>query len=221
MQPAALPRSLLAFAARFPDDRACAAFLAELRWPGGFRCECGSTRAWHHASRPRVFQCAICRRQYSVTAGTVMHRAKVPLVEWFWAAWAFSQDKRGVSALQLESVCARGTTVVTDGWSSYARASEMDAKGVELTEQIIGAAIAVHRALGPGLLESTYEACLAFELLERRLRTERQTALPVIYRGVRVDCGYRLDLIVEGMVVSSRRSSACCCRSTTRRCSRT
>lgn len=76
----------------------------------------------------------------------------------------------------------------------------MDAKGVEITEQI-GAAIAVHRALGPGLLESTYEACLAFELLERRLRIERQTALPVVYRGVRIDCGYRLDLIVEGMVV--------------------
>lgn len=74
-------------------------------------------------------------------------------------------------------------------------------KGVELTEQIIGAAIAVHRALGPGLLESTYEACLAFELLERRLRIERQTALPVVYRGVRIDCGYRLDLVVEGMVV--------------------
>ena len=77
----------------------------------------------------------------------------------------------------------------------------MDAKGVEITEQIIGAAIAVHRALGPGLLESTYEACLAFELMERRLRIERQTALPVVYRGVRIDCGYRLDLIVEGMVV--------------------
>jgi len=77
----------------------------------------------------------------------------------------------------------------------------MDAKGVEITEQIIGAAIAVHRALGPGLLESTYEACLAFELLERRLRIARQTALPVVYRGVRIDCGYRLDLVVEEMVV--------------------
>lgn len=77
----------------------------------------------------------------------------------------------------------------------------MEGKGAEITEQILGAAIAVHRALGPGLLESTYEACLTYELLERQLRIERQTALPVIYRGVRIDCGYRLDLVVEGTVV--------------------
>ncbi len=74
-------------------------------------------------------------------------------------------------------------------------------RGAEVTEQVLGAAIAVHRALGPGLLESAHEACLAFELLERRLHIERQSALPVVYRGVRIDCGYRLDLVVEGMVV--------------------
>ena len=77
----------------------------------------------------------------------------------------------------------------------------MGLKGEEITEQILGSAIAVHRALGPGLLESAYEACLAFELLERRLRVERQVSLPVVYRGVRIDCGYRLDLVVEAMVV--------------------
>src|SRR5262245_27569231 len=77
----------------------------------------------------------------------------------------------------------------------------MEGRGSEVTEQILGGAIAVHRALGPGLLESAYEACLAFELLERGLRIERQTSLPVVYRGVRVDCGYRLDLVVEGTVV--------------------
>lgn len=77
----------------------------------------------------------------------------------------------------------------------------MDGRGAEITEQILGGAIAVHRALGPGLLESTYEACLAYELVERRLRIDRQTALPVVYRGVRIDCGYRLDLVVEGTVI--------------------
>lgn len=77
----------------------------------------------------------------------------------------------------------------------------MEGRGADITEQILGAAIAVHRTLGPGLLESTYEACLAYELLERRLRIERQTALPVVYRGVRIDCGYRLDLVVQGTVV--------------------
>ena len=70
-----------------------------------------------------------------------------------------------------------------------------------LSEAIIGAAIAVHRELGPGLLESAYEACLAFELIDRGLCVARQKELPIIYRSVRVDCGYRLDLLVEEMVI--------------------
>ena len=73
----------------------------------------------------------------------------------------------------------------------------MEGRAVDITEQILGAAIAVHRALGPGLLESTYEACLAFELVDRGLTIARQAALPVVYRGVRIDCGYRLDLVVQ------------------------
>jgi GxxExxY protein len=71
----------------------------------------------------------------------------------------------------------------------------------EITEQVIASAIAVHRVLGPGLLESAYEACLAYELAERGLAVERQKGLPVTYRGVKVDCGYRIDLLVEGRVV--------------------
>jgi GxxExxY protein len=70
-----------------------------------------------------------------------------------------------------------------------------------LTRQIITAALAVHRELGPGLLESAYEACLAFELLDRGLPFERQKPLPLIYRGRTMDCGYRLDLLVDGLVV--------------------
>jgi len=71
----------------------------------------------------------------------------------------------------------------------------------EITEQIIGSAIDVHRALGPGLLESAYEACLMFELVSRGLRVEQQKALPVTYRDVKLDCGCRLDLVVENFVV--------------------
>lgn len=70
-----------------------------------------------------------------------------------------------------------------------------------ITESVIGAAIEVHRALGPGLLESAYEACLAFELAQRGLRVEQQKPLPVIYRDVKLDCGYRLDLLVEEAVI--------------------
>jgi GxxExxY protein len=70
-----------------------------------------------------------------------------------------------------------------------------------ITEKIIGAAIQVHRVLGPGLLESAYEACLAFELGRRGLKLEQQKPLPVIYERVKLECGYRIDLLVEGSVV--------------------
>jgi len=70
-----------------------------------------------------------------------------------------------------------------------------------ITDAIIGAAIEVHRALGPGLLESAYEACLAFELAQRGLRVSQQKPLPVIYKGVELEVGYRLDLLVEDAVI--------------------
>ena len=71
----------------------------------------------------------------------------------------------------------------------------------ELSERVIGAAIRVHRELGPGLLESAYEACLAFELRESGLQVFTQVPLPVVYRGVKLDCGYRLDFVVEGQLL--------------------
>ena len=70
-----------------------------------------------------------------------------------------------------------------------------------LTHQIIGAAIAVHNELGPGMLESANEACLLFELLDRGLTVERQKQLPLTYRGQTLDCGFRIDLLVENQVV--------------------
>ncbi len=71
----------------------------------------------------------------------------------------------------------------------------------QITETIIGAAIEVHRVLGPGLLESSYEECLCRELTLRRLPFERQRPLPVEYKGVHLDCGYRLDVLVADTVV--------------------
>ncbi len=71
----------------------------------------------------------------------------------------------------------------------------------DLTEAIIGAAIEVHRALGPGLLESAYVQCLCHELQLRGLPFVREHPLPVIYKGLQLDCGYRIDLIVDGTVV--------------------
>jgi GxxExxY protein len=71
----------------------------------------------------------------------------------------------------------------------------------QLTEEIIGAAMEVHRALGPGLLESAYEMCLCRELAVRELEFERQKPISVEYKGVKLACGYRADLIVESLVL--------------------
>jgi GxxExxY protein len=70
-----------------------------------------------------------------------------------------------------------------------------------LTEKIIGVAIEVHRHLGPGLLESAYEECLCYELKQSGVAFKRQVPLPVIYKGIRLECGYRVDLVVEDQVV--------------------
>ncbi|WP_303317089.1 GxxExxY protein [Flavivirga abyssicola] len=70
-----------------------------------------------------------------------------------------------------------------------------------LTEKIIGAAIEVHRALGPGLLESAYQECLLFELKRLGLSTSKEIALPIIYKDIKLDHGYRIDLLVENKIV--------------------
>lgn len=71
----------------------------------------------------------------------------------------------------------------------------------KFSKEIIGAAIEVHRNLGPGLLESAYEECLCRELVIRGLTFERQKPLPLSYKGIKLDCGYRLDIVVEGLVI--------------------
>ena len=76
----------------------------------------------------------------------------------------------------------------------------------QITEEIIGAAIEVHRALGPGLLESAYLQCLCQELRLRGLDFKIELPLPVEYKGVKLDCGYRIDLLVAGLVVVELKS---------------
>jgi GxxExxY protein len=71
----------------------------------------------------------------------------------------------------------------------------------QLTERIIGAAIEVHRVTGPGLLESAYEECLCYELSRLGIEFKRQVQMPVPYKGLKLDCGYRLDLLVEDSVI--------------------
>ena len=71
----------------------------------------------------------------------------------------------------------------------------------QITESIIGAAIEVHKELGPGLLESAYEECLCSELSSRNLRFTRQYPVPIKYKNTHLDCGYRLDLLIENSIV--------------------
>jgi len=71
----------------------------------------------------------------------------------------------------------------------------------QITEKIIGCAIEVHKRLGPGLLESAYEECLSYELKSIGLKIDRQVAVPVVYKDIKLECGYRIDILVENLVI--------------------
>ena len=98
-------RTLSEFQAGFPDEASCEAFLFERRWPDGFVCPaCGDGRAALLRSRAHTYECLGCGRQTSVTAGTVMHRSKLPLPVWFWAAHLMATHSNGMSALRAEQL---------------------------------------------------------------------------------------------------------------------
>jgi len=99
----AAARSLAQFQKAFSDEASCTAFLFKRRWPDGFVCPaCGKGRFAALKSRPRLFECLDCGRQTSVTAGTALHRSKLPLTTWFWAAHLMTTHSNGMSALQLQ-----------------------------------------------------------------------------------------------------------------------
>src|ERR1022692_768796 len=96
-------RSLTEFQETFPDEASCATFLFDRRWPDGFICPvCGNGRAAALKSRAYTYECSDCARQTSITAGTALHRTKLPLTVWFWAAHLMSTHSNGMSARQLE-----------------------------------------------------------------------------------------------------------------------
>ena len=96
------PKSLPEFERRFPDEAACAEWLLEHRWGRGFACPgCGHDRFWRLGRKVLTLQCRACRRETSVTAGTVMHRSHLPLRVWFTAAWLVATHRNGMSARQL------------------------------------------------------------------------------------------------------------------------
>ena len=96
------PKSLKEFQARFRDDAACRKYLAACRWPDGFRCSrCQQSEAFE-LPRRMLWQCKSCGRQTSPTAGTVLHRTRLPLTVWFWATYLVTPHTPGLSAVQLQ-----------------------------------------------------------------------------------------------------------------------
>jgi predicted RNA-binding Zn-ribbon protein involved in translation (DUF1610 family) len=104
------PLSRAQFEAWFPDDAACADYLAARRWPEGFVCPaCGETRGWALKGKRFTRECAGCGKQTSVTAGTVMHRSHLPLKTWFTAVHILTSHSNGISALQLQAQLGLGS----------------------------------------------------------------------------------------------------------------
>lgn len=93
--------SFAQFLKRFPNEKACAEYLYNIKWPDGFVCPVCGHRHGYALNRPGRYQCAKCRHQTSITANTVMHRTHLPLTKWFWAIYLVACDKRGISALTL------------------------------------------------------------------------------------------------------------------------
>ena len=109
------PRNQGEFDAQFGSEEACRAYLVRLRWPDGFRCPaCGQQKAW--SVRRRLFECATCGRQTSVTAGTIFQDTRSPLTVWFRAMWAITSQKTGTSALTLQQVLGLGSYQTAWTW---------------------------------------------------------------------------------------------------------
>ncbi len=96
------PKTIREFQRQFATEEACQDYLATCRWPEGFTCPRCGHRSAYHLVKQRRWQCAGCRYQVSLTAGTVLHNTKTPLAVWFWAAYLAVTDKRGISALLLQ-----------------------------------------------------------------------------------------------------------------------
>lgn len=102
------PRTLMELEQRFSTDEACREYLAQLRWPDGFVCPgCGFQEAW--AMKSGLQLCRRCRRQVSVTAGTIFHRARLPLTLWFRAIWYVTSQKNGASAMTVQRILGLGS----------------------------------------------------------------------------------------------------------------
>src|SRR5260370_26154403 len=105
--PAAVKKTFAEFQEAFPDERTCEAYLFRRRWPDGFVCrECRGVDCASRTGRAFTYQCSRCRRQISITAGTVMHRSKLELTTWFWAAGLIATHPASISVPLFQSLFA-------------------------------------------------------------------------------------------------------------------
>ena len=202
------PRTLAEFNAWFPDEAACLAYLARLRWPDGFVCpHCAATRAWQLARR-RKLRCAGCRREISITAGTVLADSHLPLMTWFAAAWYVTSQKPGVSALGLQRVLGLGS--YRSAWAMLHKlrramvrpGREQLAGELEVDETTVGAG--ERGKLGRGTFAGKAIVAIAVEALPRgacgRVRLAR---IPNCSERVLTD--FVLDVAAPGSVVYTDR----------------
>lgn len=138
------PRTFQQFTTWFADDEACRAYLARLRWPDGFVCPaCGAVEFWMTGAG--LWMCRSCQRRTSVTAGTIMHRSRLPLTTWFAAVWFVTSQKNGVSALGLQRVLGIGSYETAWAWMHKLRRAmvrpdrELLSGVVEVDETFVGA----------------------------------------------------------------------------------
>lgn len=137
------PRTQAEFDARFTTEDACRAYVAQLRWPSGFRCpSCGGAKAW--PVRKVLWQCVECGRQTSVTAGTIFQGRRLPLRTWFRAMWWVTSQKTGVSALGLQQTLGLGSYQTAWTWLHKLRRAmvrpgrERLTGSVEVDETLVG-----------------------------------------------------------------------------------
>lgn len=137
------PHTLAEFEGRFATEAACRAYLAQLRWPAGFRCpRCAEAKAW--PVRQGLWQCAACQRQTSVTAGTIFQDTRTPLTMWFRAMWCVTSTKTGTSALGLQQQLGLGSYQTAWAWLHKLRRAmvrpgrERLSGSVEIDESFIG-----------------------------------------------------------------------------------
>lgn len=135
MLPTDLPASLPEFLARFGTDEACRDHLFTLRWPGGFRCDCGHASYYLLSTRANVYECSSCGAQHSLLAGTIFEQTKSGLSKWFLAIYLFAGSKGGISALELKRHLGFGSDQTAWTWLHKIRGA-MSVRGTPLASPV-------------------------------------------------------------------------------------